>query len=42
MNSIRKPRMLIFSYSPIANDGRVMRQVNEFANEYDVVTCGGE
>lgn len=41
MNSIRKPRMLIFSYSPIANDGRVMRQVNEFANEYDVVTCGG-
>ena len=35
-----KPRLLILSFSPIATDARVLRQVNEFVNDYAVTTCG--
>lgn len=33
-------RLLILSFSPIASDARVLKQVNEFSSRYDVITCG--
>ncbi|MGI5951928.1 MAG: hypothetical protein ACOX61_08820, partial [Brooklawnia sp.] len=33
-------RLLIISFSPIHRDPRVLRQVNLFREEFDVVTCG--
>lgn len=33
-------RLLILSFSPIASDARVMKQVREFASDYEVTTCG--
>ncbi|MFS2280095.1 glycosyltransferase family 1 protein, partial [Microbacterium sp. OR21] len=33
-------RMLILSFSPIRGDARVLKQVEEFARDHDVVTCG--
>jgi hypothetical protein len=35
-----RPRLLILSFSPIVNDARVLKQVEEFRGDYDVVTCG--
>jgi hypothetical protein len=35
-----RPRILILSFSPIAGDARVLKQVTRFAEDYDVVTCG--
>lgn len=35
-----KPTMLILSFSPIANDARVLKQVEEFRQDYVVTTCG--
>lgn len=35
-----KPRLLILSYSNIAADARVLKQVELFAGSYDVTTCG--
>ena len=35
-----KKRLLILSFSPIADDARVMKQVREFRDDYDVTTCG--
>lgn len=35
-----KPSLLILSFSPIASDARVLKQVARFADEYDVTTCG--
>jgi len=32
--------LLILSFSPIAGDARVLKQVAEFAPDFDVVTCG--
>lgn len=34
------PRILILSFSPIANDARVLKQVRHFVGGYDVTTCG--
>lgn len=33
-------RLLILSFSPIASDARVLKQVQEFARDHEVVTCG--
>lgn len=33
-------RLLIISFSPIHRDPRVLRQVNLFADDFDVTTCG--
>ncbi|HWV49075.1 MAG TPA: glycosyltransferase [Microbacterium sp.] len=35
-----RPRMLIISFSSIASDARVLKQVRGFADEFDVTTCG--
>ncbi len=35
-----RPRLLILSFSPIASDARVLKQVRLFANDYAVTTCG--
>ncbi|MCR2810266.1 MULTISPECIES: glycosyltransferase family 1 protein [unclassified Microbacterium] len=35
-----KPTLLILSFSPIAGDARVLKQVDAFSNEYTVTTCG--
>lgn len=35
-----KLRLLIFSFSPIERDARVLKQVRAFADEYEVTTCG--
>ena len=33
-------RLLILSFSPIASDARVLKQIELFRQEFDVVTCG--
>lgn len=33
-------KMLIISFSPLASDARVLKQIREFAGDYDVTTCG--
>ena len=35
-----KPKLLILSFSPIASDARVLKQVDLFAEDYEVTTCG--
>ncbi|UOQ89833.1 glycosyltransferase family 1 protein [Agromyces endophyticus] len=42
MNDHRPPRkhVLILSFSPIAGDARVLKQVDLLRREYDVTTCG--
>ncbi|MGP7960385.1 glycosyltransferase family 1 protein [Sanguibacter sp. A247] len=35
-----RPSLLILSFSPIASDARVLKQVRLFAGRYDVTTCG--
>jgi hypothetical protein len=35
-----RPRLLILSFSNIAADARVLKQVRRFADEYEVTTCG--
>ena len=40
MNNQTRPRMLIISFSAIASDARVLKQVRHFAKSYDVTTCG--
>jgi hypothetical protein len=35
-----RPTMLILSYSPIARDARVLKQVTRFSRDFDVTTCG--
>lgn len=35
-----KTRLLILSFSPIANDARVLKQVEAFRDDYSVTTCG--
>ncbi|TFV94947.1 glycosyltransferase family 1 protein [Orlajensenia leifsoniae] len=35
-----KTRLLILSFSPIAGDARVLKQVEAFRDEYEVTTCG--
>ena len=35
-----KPRLLILSFSAIAADARVLKQVQLFADDYEVTTCG--
>lgn len=41
MNTARqRQRLLIISFSPIARDARVLKQVAHFAEQYEVVTCG--
>ncbi|WP_182353682.1 glycosyltransferase family 1 protein [Flaviflexus huanghaiensis] len=35
-----RPTLLILSFSPIAADARVLKQVRLFADVYDVTTCG--
>ncbi|GAA3897848.1 glycosyltransferase [Microbacterium invictum] len=35
-----RPTMLILSYSPIARDARVLKQVTRFTQDFDVTTCG--
>lgn len=36
----RKPRLLIFSYSNLVGDARLLKQISGFANDYEVTTCG--
>lgn len=36
----RRPTMLILSYSPIARDARLLKQVAHFTRTFDVTTCG--
>jgi hypothetical protein len=40
VNPSDPPRLLILSFSPIASDARVLKQVEHFASRYDVTTCG--
>lgn len=40
MNAPSRPRLLIVSFSPIASDARVLKQVELFAPGHDVTTCG--
>ncbi len=42
MNEVqtRRPRVLVLSFSNIVSDGRVLRQIEEFAKHYEVTTCG--
>lgn len=35
-----RPTLLILSFSPIARDARVLKQVTRFTQSYDVTTCG--
>lgn len=35
-----RPRLLILSFSPIASDARVLKQVHAFRDDYEVTTCG--
>ena len=35
-----RPSLLILSFSPIASDARVLKQVRLFAADFDVTTCG--
>lgn len=35
-----RPRLLILSFSPIASDARVLKQVTLFRDDYAVTTCG--
>ncbi|MET0161957.1 MAG: glycosyltransferase [Microbacteriaceae bacterium] len=35
-----RPRLLILSFSPIAGDARVLKQVRLFSERYEVTTCG--
>ncbi|TRW47585.1 glycosyltransferase family 4 protein [Georgenia yuyongxinii] len=35
-----RPRILVLSFSPIAKDARVLKQVRLFAEQYAVTTCG--
>ena len=35
-----RPRVLVLSFSPIASDARVLKQVRHLSAEFDVVTCG--
>ncbi|MEB4615418.1 glycosyltransferase, partial [Leucobacter sp. M11] len=35
-----RPKLLIFSFSPIVNDARVLKQVALFRDDYEVTTCG--
>lgn len=36
----RRPRLLIISFSPIASDARVLKQVRLFTPTHEVTTCG--
>jgi len=40
MNADVRPRLLILSFSPIAADARVLKQVRLFSEDYAVTTCG--
>lgn len=40
LTSTPRPSLLILSFSPIASDARVLKQVRLFAPQYDVTTCG--
>ncbi len=35
-----RPRMLLISFSEIANDARVLKQVRAFSGRYELTTCG--
>ena len=35
-----RPTLLILSFSPIASDARVLKQVRMLAQDHDVTTCG--
>lgn len=36
----QKPRLLILSFSKLATDARILKQIHLFADKYDVTTCG--
>ena len=36
----RKPRLLIFSFSNLLGDARLLKQISGFAGDYEVTTCG--
>ncbi|MDU0347796.1 hypothetical protein, partial [Actinomyces sp. MRS3W] len=38
--AVRRPRLLILSFSPIISDARVLKQVRLFTPTHDVTTCG--
>ncbi|MDO5740074.1 MAG: glycosyltransferase [Ornithinimicrobium sp.] len=40
LHSPARPRVLILSFSPIASDARVLKQVRHLEVDFDVVTCG--
>lgn len=35
-----RPRLLILSFSPLHSDARLLKQINGFATDYEVTTCG--
>lgn len=40
ISGVTRRRLLILSFSPIATDARVLKQVEHFVTRYDVTTCG--
>lgn len=38
--NLARPRLLIISFSKIASDARVLKQIALFRDDYDVTTCG--
>ncbi|WP_187344368.1 hypothetical protein [Serinicoccus sp. CUA-874] len=40
LHDAQRPRVLVLSFSPIARDARVLKQVRHLSREFDVVTCG--
>lgn len=35
-----RPRLLILSFSPLATDARLLKQIRAFSHDHDVTTCG--
>ena len=40
LHDAERPRVLVLSFSPVASDARVLKQVRHLARRFDVVTCG--
>ena len=40
LHDAERPRVLVLSFSPIASDARVLKQVRHLSDGFDVVTCG--
>lgn len=40
MNNVERPSLLIISFSDLTRDARILKQIDLFADEYAVTTCG--